>query len=175
MKMTSPLLLITMFLSMLCLSTCTDKVEHITKASIKTKHFKEAKPGAPITLSSSSLISLNSNTPTQVEILLDTQISQGELQVELETTAGLELMNTQSRQQLSLTHPIKIPITLIANTNGRYYLNLHLDLSTNDSRLTRNLAVIVQVGPVAEETVKFKKAAGENVISLPAKETISNK
>jgi hypothetical protein len=156
------------------LCCCSDKVQQTTQASVKSKPTKEAKPGAPITLGSSSLVLMDVNQSTDIEIVLNAQPSDGELQIELVPTQGLELRNTQSQQKLSLNHAKKIPVTLFASTNGRYYLNLHLSLNDQDSRSSRNLAVIVQVGPVVEESIKFKKTSGENVISLPAKETISN-
>ena len=137
---------------------------------------KTAKPGAAIKLVSDSLISVTANEQVATEVVLETMESSGELILEFYPTQGLSLVNTSMRQtiQLDAATSIKIPIILMAAANGRYYLNMHISLHNRDTALARKLALIVQVGPVVDRAVSHQKITGENVIVLPAQETISS-
>lgn len=170
------------------LFSCSDKTQSFVKQSvaqvdekkqpeIKSREItqKEVKPGAPVKLISPSIIYINPNEQTPAEILLEVKETSGELQIELSSSAELNLLDTTMQQTISLTSSstVKIPVTLLATANGRYYLKIHVRINNGDGTSARNLAVIIQVGPVTEKTVQLKKASGEHVISLPAHETIS--
>jgi hypothetical protein len=137
---------------------------------------KTAKPGAAIKLVSDSMISIAANERVPTDIVLDAMESGGELTLEFYPTQGLSVVNTSIRQTIKLdaASPIKIPIVLMAPANGRYYLNMHISLHNGDAALARKLALIVQVGPVVDRAVSHQKITGENVIVLPAQETISS-
>lgn len=168
-------------ISYLCLCGCHPKAEPETQAATRVK---EAKPGAAIKLISSSLVTMNANEITSFELVLDIKDSAGALGLELSATNGLELLETQVKQtiQLNQASHIQLPIKLRALENGRYYLHIHTAVQNDESLSTRNLALIVQVGPQAlsNETAsphlqtQFKKGGNENVKVLPAQETISN-
>jgi hypothetical protein len=109
-------------------------------------------------------------------VILDIKEPSGSLNVELSASNGLDLVATPIQQNINFVQSgaIKIPVKLHADANGRYYLNLHANVNNNDLSSTRNLAVIVQVGAEVEKSPEFKKITNDNVISLPAQETISN-
>jgi hypothetical protein len=137
---------------------------------------KEAKPGAAVKLMSRSIVFINANEPTQIELLLNVVESVGTLNLEFSTTNGLEVLDSPLFQRITLTSlkSIKVPVKLRALTNGRYYLHIHAGIDNGDSLSVRNLALIVQVGAETEKTIQLKKSSGENVLILPAQETISN-
>ena len=156
---------------------CMEKsVTEIIATSKPVQTTKTTKPGAAIKLVSNSLISITTNELAHTDIVLETMESRGELIIDFATSQGLSLKNINTPQSIKLdgSTPIKIPVSLIATSNGRYYLNMHISLNNADTISVRNLAVIVQVGPLVEKAVKLQKTAGENIISLPAQETISS-
>lgn len=160
----------------LCLYGCSDKTQpQIKQPAVKQTQQKDVKPGASVKLISPSILTIDPNKQTSTEILFETTESSGEFIVELFAPTGLSLLNTPTQQTINLVSPgnIKIPISLLAVTNGRYYLKMHILMKKGDSIAVRNLAVIIQVGPEPEKAVQLKKTSGENVISLPAQETIS--
>ncbi len=164
-------------LAIIALLSCKEKpVADTMNAPEPVQATKTTKPGAAIKLVSNSLIAITANELAHTEIVLETVESHGELVVDFSSSQGLSLKNINTPQTIKFNGaiPIKIPVSLIASANGRYYLNMHIRLTGNDAILVRNLAVIVQVGPVVEKSVKLQKTIGENVIALPAQETISS-
>lgn len=155
---------------------CMEKPVAEVAPSKPAQATKTTKPGAAIKLVSNSLISITRNEQVNTDIVLDAMESSGELTINFSTSQGLNLKNITSPQMIKFdgSVPIKIPIVLMATNNGRYYLNMHISLNNSDAISTRNLAVIVQVGPLMEQAVKLQKTAGENIIALPAHETISS-
>lgn len=156
---------------------CMEKpVTEVTLPSKSVQATKTTKPGAAIKLVSNSLISITANELVHTEVVLEAMGSGGELITEFSTSQGLNLENTSTPQAIKFdsSAPIKIPVSLVATANGRYYLNMHISLNNVDAISVRNLAVIVQVGPLAEKAVKLQKTAGENIVVLPAQETISS-
>lgn len=179
MKLFLPVKILVSGLALVYLLSCHEQptASSQSKTAGKTAvHVKEAKPGAAIKLSSNSIVFINANELTQIELMLDVKESSGSLNIELSPTNGLDIVETQMYQSINLgsSAAIKIPVKLRANTNGRYYLNIHASVNNNDLFSTRNLAVIVQVGAEIEKSPQLKKITNDNVISLPAQETISN-
>lgn len=164
------------------LFACSGKTETAVDHAEKViTHEKNAKPGAAIKLISPLSISAEPNQTTNIDILLETIEATGELTIEFNLTQGLELVSSPNRQTTNLpsSSPIKIPVSFVSSANGRYYLNIHATINNNDSVAVRNFAVIVEVGPQsnpsASMSLQLKKSSGENVISLPAQESISPK
>jgi predicted FMN-binding regulatory protein PaiB len=128
-------------------------------------------------LVSSSLIAATANQLVRTEIALEAmESSGGELVIDFSASQGLSMENMRTPQTIKFagSAPIKIPVVLRAASNGRYYLNMHISLNNADAISARNLALIVQVGPVVEKAVKLQKTTGDNIIVLPAQETISS-
>jgi len=170
------------FLVALSLFACSGKTETIVDQTKKSFiHEKIGKPGAAIKLISPSSISAEPNQTTNIDILLEATESTGVLTIEFNQTQGLELVSSPNRQTINLpsSSPIKIPVSFVSSANGRYYLNIHATINNNDLVAVRNFAVIVEVGPQsnpsASTSLQLKKSSGENVISLPAQESISPK
>lgn len=157
------------------LLNCSGKPEATASHSRASKSYaKEAKPGAPVKLVSGSSIAINSAQPTQIIIELETSEFDGSLDIDFVPGNGLDILDTATHQTVNLsnTPSIKFPVTLIAHTDGRYYLNMHIQAENSESSSSRTLALIVQAGAEADEKSKLKKTPGENVISLPAHEKI---
>jgi len=158
--------------------SCNEKpITELITATKPVQTTKTAKPGAAIKLVSNSLIAISANELVHTDILLEAMESQGELIVEFSSSQGLILDNISPSHTIKLNGaaPIKIPVAIRAISNGRYYLNMHISLNNTDAISVRNIALIVQVGPLLDSAVKFQKTAGENLIVLPAQETISHK
>jgi hypothetical protein len=156
---------------------CSGKSESLTSRSQSLKNYaKEPKPGAPVKLISDSIVSINPGQATRVVIELEAHEREGQLDIDFVPSDGLTILDTDSRQTISLSDslPIKFPVTLLAHTDGRYYLNMHIRIENGESSSNRALALIVQLG-AESDTIKFKKADGVNVISLPAQEKILTK
>jgi hypothetical protein len=165
-----------LFVTVALLGCMEKSVTEVTTPSKSVQATKTTKPGAAIKLISSSLISINANELAHTNIVLEAMELHGELTVNFSPSQGLNLASTSTPQTIKFdsSAPIKIPVSLVATANGRYYLNMHISLNNVDAISVRNLAVIVQVGPLAEKAVKLQKTVGENIIVLPAQETISS-
>lgn len=137
--------------------------------------IKTAKLGAAIKLVSESIISIEPNQPTPTNIVLAGMPNQSDVSIQFSPSQGLSLGDAALHQVIKNNSArLIIPITLMAQSKGRYYINMHVRVSNSDSEeLVRNLAVIVQVGSLEDHLSQFKKTTGENVIILPAQETIS--
>ena len=157
------------------LFNCSGKSEATTSGPFTSKsHSKTVKPGAPVKLVSESLISVNPGQQTSITIELETDRLNGYLDLHFVPSQGLDVLNTDAHQMVNLsnTQTIKIPVTLLAQTDGRYYLNMHINMESDELRSSRTLALIVQVGAETAEEIKLQKTSEENVISLPAHEKI---
>jgi hypothetical protein len=164
------------FLAALVLSACTEKRAAEASAPVSIAQPKKmAKPGAAIRLVSDPLILIMPNQPMQTTIVLANMGAQNDISVRFSPSQGLALGDTLSHHLIENVRDasVNIPITLIATSSGRYYLNMLISVNDTEVIRVRNLAVIVQVGPVVNHAPQFKKTAGENVIVLPTQETIS--
>lgn len=171
--------LATFFLLVLCTPAYSDKSQTNIKQSlmpVKEAREKAIKPGAAIKLISPAIVYINPGEKSAIDILLETKKSLGELSIELSAPAELELLDTPLKKIVNLpsNNAIKIPVNLVASANGRFYLNLLARISAADTASVRNLTLIVQVGPEPAKTLQLKKTSDENIISLPAQETISS-
>ena len=169
--------LIAIFSIALMFSGCSGKSDNTTTThSVATSYKKEAKPGALVKMVSPSIISINPSQLTQINIELETSGEDGDLELDFLPSQGLDIGNTPKHQTVSLSNTplLKIPVTLFAHADGRYYLNMHVRISNSESSSTRTLALIVQAGAETGKNIQFKKPADENVVSLPAEEKISS-
>ena len=164
------------------ISACAPKQGQSITSSSPASSFvkKEIKPGAPVSLDSPSLVNINANQTTRINLALKTSTTMGKMHVDIIPGDGLQLLNTNPAYELVLDGSADYPFVaeLLAPNNGRYYLNLHITLDNGETISLRTLAVIVQVGPSAEDNAisskLFKTSTDERVISLPAEETVSH-
>ncbi|GGY70454.1 hypothetical protein GCM10011613_13650 [Cellvibrio zantedeschiae] len=175
MNLTYPKIILLISLLLIGLSGCHEQTSETTPGNA-INAVKKAKPGAAIKLASSPTLFINANEIVKTELLFDVADTSGQLHLEFFPSNGLDILDTSTRASVDLqgTKPVKIPVALRALENGRYYLNIHASIDSGESVSSRSLAVILQVGPLLEKSTQFKKTSGEQVISLPAQETISN-
>ena len=168
-----------MFMVVAALLSCAEKgATEVAPLEVnKVVSEKTKKPGAAIKLLSNPVIFIAKNQRIFTHVVLDIKEPSGELMIELSASQGLSLedTNTNQRVKFDAVGSLTIPVILSAAENGRYHLNIHARLNSADASLARNLAVIVQVGPLAQSAAKLKISAGDNLIILPAQETISSK
>ena len=165
------------------INACAPKHEASVANSSQTSSLikKEIKPGAQVSLDSPTLVSINPNQATNINLSLKTPATLGKMHVDIIPGDGLQLLNTTSSYNLTLDGSANYPFVaqLLAPNNGRFYLNLHISLDNGETISSRALAVIVQVGPSVEESLQsnklLKTSTSEHVISLPAEETVTNK
>ena len=140
---------------------------------------KGAKPGAPVSLASANMVAVSENKTSDIVVLLKAQAASGIIHVELKSSEGLQLMSSVETRDIHLNTDGYYHVTarVLAVNNGRYYLKLHVTIDNGEYSSSRVLAVIVQVGPLAEDSQSpsqmLKSNNSENVISLPAQENIN--
>lgn len=140
---------------------------------------KTAKPGAPVSLVSANRITINENKESTVIVLLKAQSASGTIDVQISSSEGLQVLSRAELLDVHLNADgyYQLPVSVLAPRNGRYYLNLQVIISNSENVLSRALAVIVQVGLPGEANQvpmqMMKPVTDENIISLPAQETIN--
>lgn len=162
---------ITCYLCVLsCLSSCSPHTE-----DRNAHNLKGGKPGAPIELASPALVNIKPNEKSTVDIVLSTSVASGIVQILLTPTDNLQLLSAPQFDAVHIAkaQPLIIPVEVLANSNGRYYITLQLSFNDGEESSSRTLSVIVQVGePAQEQAATLQKPSGNNIISLPAHETI---
>jgi len=159
--------------------TATDQ-SSVTYSSMSLSARPAAKPGAQVRLASDAIVNLKTAETTDVDILLNAQLGDGNMHVTLNPSAGLELLGGNNVYTFNPDetgqYPLKVAMS--AAVDGRYYLNLNVVINKGESSLSRTLALIVQVGaaPVAKQSLNkvLKTSTNENIISLPVQEQISH-
>lgn len=108
------------------------------------------------------------------------QYDAGVLTVTLEPEDGLQLLSGEATQSFSLVGDERkeMQVTLGAENDGRYYLNIFADVEDGSGNASKRVfGLAFQVGAVAKETateVEMKEGSrGESLIMLPAEESIS--
>lgn len=151
-------------------------------SSVSKKH---AKPGADIRLVNPAPINLVPDQARSVELELATSKGTGVLQVDVIADEGLTILSQPEHLEFALISNgnYVVPLQLVSQTTGRFYLHFHTSLTANGQTLGRSLSVAVQVGDreqVNSQQEKMAPASSTNsssanssdVISLPAQETI---
>jgi hypothetical protein len=150
------------------------------KPSAFMHELKAAKPGAPVGLASANLVVINLNKTTRVDIFLNVKAITGAMHVDVKPSEGLQLIKVMTAQDFKLDTNGKynLSVDLLAVNRGRYYLNLQAQINDGESVSSRSLAVIIQVGSPVDDNQKsektLKQTTNENIISLPAQESISS-
>ncbi|MES2824723.1 MAG: hypothetical protein V4732_14055 [Pseudomonadota bacterium] len=149
------------------------------ETSQSLKRTKTAKPGAPVSLASANLVTISENKESTVIVLLNGQSASGTIDVKISPSEGLQILSRTELLNVHLNEDgyYQLPVSLLASSNGRYYLNLQVIIGNSENVLSRGLAVIVQVGSPDEANQvplrMMKSVTDENIISLPAQETIN--
>jgi hypothetical protein len=157
---------------------CQQKSGHEPNLSHPTKQKKAAKPGAAVSLASANMLTLTANQPSPVIVLLKANANAEIIQVEINPSEGLQLVSGAKVRDLHVDTDglYHLPMSILASDNGRYYLNITINNKEYSS--SRALAVIIQVGALAEADTlpekMLKSTLNESIISLPAEESIQH-
>lgn len=147
---------------------------------------KEVKPGSFVVLNSPSIINVLPNEKAYLEAslktsLLSNQNTAKKLQVTLEADGDFDISASTSPQvfDVSELETYKVPITIMASKNGRFYLRIHVELMDANVGRSQNLILIVQAGESEKILPPIEKAktheAAENITALPAIENFKRK
>ena len=154
-------------------------------ATHKPTGAHKAKPGSLVTWVDASPIYIQpGETSTQVLALAVSQ-EVGQMQVAIVDPATLvdavrvtdsapvEVSSQQRQWQFTLTPGgrYELPVELFSPTSGRFHLRVQVKITQGDQVQERQLLRVVQVGAVSQRNQK--PVAGDEVISLPAQETIT--
>ena len=145
----------------------------------KSIHPSIGKPGAAVSLRNSQPLQLPATGVQDVVVQLMSPVYQGVMHVSVSSNEDIAIVSAQKEFEFTLVEQgdYQLPLTLNIATAGRHYLHLQVVINTKEQTQARAIAVIVQVGEPVLKTQKtdFERAAevGEQVISLPAQETIS--
>lgn len=149
----------------------------------KEKRAHEAhalvKPGAAVNLKSRDPLSAVAPGVYEYRVVLISPNHAGKMTIDVSTSADIAIVSSERHFEFELqpNGEYGVPLTLSADVEGRFYIQLHVSVTADGESSTRVIAVILQVG---EPTVKAQKTAekssgeeSDTVISLPAQETIS--
>lgn len=140
--------------------------------SHKASGAHQAKPGSLVAWVDASPIYIRPGEPSAQVLVLAVSQEVGQMQVAIVDTAPLEISSQQRQWQFSLTPGgrYELPLQLLSAAPGRFHLRVQVQITQGDRMQERQLLRVVQVGPIQQRNQK--PAAGDEVISLPAQETI---
>ncbi|MDO8343095.1 MAG: hypothetical protein Q7T48_07855 [Cellvibrio sp.] len=137
------------------------------------------KPGAAVSLHSAQPLVASTPGVYEYSLQLMSPVRDGKMTVDVSVSDGITIVSSSRHFVFELQEggAYRVPLTINASVEGRFYIQLHVSISTDGQSSSRVIAAILQVG---EPAVKAQKAAAKNaakdsneVISLPAQETIS--
>lgn len=135
------------------------------------------KPGAAVSLSNARPLTASTPGVYEYSLQLVSPVHDGKMVVDVSVSDGITIVSPERHFEFALHEmgEYRVPLTLNVSTIGRFYIQLHVSINTDEQSSSRVIAAILQVG---EPTVKAQKAAAKNtdtneVILLPAQETIS--
>lgn len=173
---------LSVFISLLvgCESRVQSVAEQKTQITAPTTHTSASKqylkPGADVALVDTSPIKLVPGQTSSVDIDLAVAKNVGELKVDIRADDGLEILSQPKQLEFKLVPygRYKLPLQLLAQTPGRFYIHIQAQLTQSGQTLGRSLTVAVHVGePIQQQKMAHSSsAANDAVISLPAQETI---
>jgi hypothetical protein len=137
------------------------------------------KPGASVTLKSPQPLLLADTGVQDVRFQLISPIHNGTMNVSVTANEGISIISEMREFTFSLNESdnYQIPLTLNIAHEGRHYVQLYITVNNGGQTSVRSLAVILQVGKAAikvqKPAIESSVGSSEQVISLPAQETIS--
>ena len=154
--------------------------EHVhAKRDNGSQHQPLVKPGAAVSLKSSQPLTASGPGVYEYQLQLLSPIHTGKMSVNVAAGEGFEIVSSARLFEFELQESgeYRVPLTINASAEGRFYIQLHVSITTDGQSSSRVVAAILQVG---EPAVKAQKTAEKStredngaVISLPAQETIS--
>lgn len=175
--------LIVLVVCLLPTTGCQQKSKHeMVSSSVNESQLltrtKTAKPGAPVSLISANIVTIGKNRESTVVVLLKAQSASEIIYIELNSSEGLQVLSGAEKKEVHLNTDgyYHLPVSVLALNSGRYYLNLRVIIGEPETFISRNLAIIIQVDPLAQADqspmLMMKSVTEENIILLPAQETI---
>lgn len=143
------------------------------------QNYSLGKPGAAVSLHGAQPLLIPTPGVYEYSLQLLSPVRDGKMTVDVSVTDGITIVSATRHFEFELREggEYRVPLTVNASSEGRFYIQLHVSINTDGQSSSRVIAAIVQVG---EPVVKTQKAAaksttkdGDEVISLPAQETIS--
>lgn len=143
------------------------------------QHQHLVKPGAAVSLKTPQPLTVSGAGVHEFQLQLISPLHTGKMTVNVAPGEGFEIVSSQRQFDYELQEggDYQVPLVINASAEGRFYIQLHVSITTDGQSSSRVVAAILQVG---EPAVKAQKAAAkstreddEAIISLPAQETIS--
>lgn len=139
---------------------------------------KTVKPGAAVSLKNTQPLFVSTPGVLDFQLALISPVADGKMSVDIAASDGLSIVSRERHFDFELneTGEYLIPISVSAETEGRFYIHLHTSITVDDHSSSRSLAAILQVGARAEKSQKPHSKSSdqsEPIRVLPAQETIS--
>jgi hypothetical protein len=138
------------------------------------------KPGAAVSLKNTEPLYASVPGIYEYQLQLLSANHDGKMTVDVSTSDGLAIVSSAHHFEFELQEgsEYRVPLTINASSEGRFYIQLHVSITANGQPSSRVIAAILQVGALAVKaqkaaTVKSASQEAGTVISLPAQETIS--
>lgn len=160
-------------------SVSNEKNSHLKNNIHDNPKHSWVKPGAAVSLESNEPLYAAVPGVYEYQLQLLSPNHEGKMIVDASTSDGLTIVSSLRHFEFDLQEDgeYKLPVTINSSAEGRFYIHLHVSVIVNGQSTSRVIAVILQVGETAMKAQKITaKSAGndtEEVISLPAQETIS--
>lgn len=139
------------------------------------------KPGAQIRLATNAIHKAKAGVVSDISLVLVTPYIEGQLSVVVSASEGLALVSdvTDFSFVLDADTDYAIPLKILAQEDGRYYVHMKVNLDVKGRRTFRALSAIIQVGQDEQSKKKAElnvRTTGDTppVILLPAEETITS-
>lgn len=149
--------------------------------SKKTAHQPHpiVKPGAAVSLKSTEPLYAPAPGVYEYQLQLVSPNHTGSMTINVTTGDGVTIVSPEHRFEFVLQEggEYKLPLTLNASAEGRFYIQLHASIIAEGQTSVRAISAILQVGTPAVKMQKIMTTSSadksDSVISLPAQETIS--
>ena len=137
------------------------------------------KPGAAVSLKNIEPLYAPAPGVHEYQLQLVSPNHIGAMTVDVSTSDGVTIVSPERRFEFTLQEggEYLLPLTVDADSEGRFYIQLYVTIEINGQISARAIAAVLQVGEPAMKAQKTTSgdSAGksDSVISLPAQETIS--
>jgi len=137
------------------------------------------KPGAAVSLKNTEPLYARVPGVYEYQLQLVSPLHTGKMIIDASTSNGITIVSPERHFEFVLQEgsEYKLPLTLNASAEGRFYIQLHVSIVAYGKTSVRAISAIVQVGAPAVKMQKTMTTSSadksDSVISLPAQETIS--
>jgi hypothetical protein len=154
--------------------------KNVQTKSDKTPHHHHplVKPGAAVSLKTAQPLSAPLPGLYEYQLQLVSPMQNGKMTVNVQAGEGFEIVSSARWFEFELQEggEYHVPLTINATAKGRFYIQLHVSITTDGQSSSRVVAAILQVGEPAVKTQKTTLKTireDDGVTSMPAHETIS--